>query len=114
MPEKHRVIRSREIEESSHETCGSRIERIHMVPVNPALATALQVPPGATAYRRKYVGLTLETAPGKYVATNIVAVPNTDTSAYNQFWDGSRIEIAKRGIAAAVGQNASAPYRWGS
>jgi hypothetical protein len=83
------------------------------VSANAMLAAALQVPPGATTYRRRYVGLTLEASPGRYVATNIVAVPNTDAGGYSAFWDNTRIEIAKRGIAVAVGQNASTRYRWG-
>ena len=79
---------------------------------NRQLATALGVPMGSTLYRRIYQGLQLETSPGRYVASNIKAVIDSDP-AFNQFWDGTRIEITKRGIATAVGQNASTRYRWG-
>ena len=68
----------------------------------------------ATAYRRKYVNLewdgTLDDNK-RYTATDIVAVPNT-SAEYDAFWDVTRFEIAKKGIASAVAGNDSL-VRWG-
>jgi hypothetical protein len=42
----------------------------------------------------------------------IVAVPNTSPE-YGTFWNSTRFEIAKRGVALAVSQNAGPLFRWG-
>jgi hypothetical protein len=79
------------------------------------VAAALNVPATAPTYRRVYHNLQFETtqsASQKYIADDVVAVPST-AAAYATFWDATRIEIAKRGIATAVGQNVGSRYRWG-
>ncbi|MFN8060727.1 MAG: PilC/PilY family type IV pilus protein [Vicinamibacterales bacterium] len=48
----------------------------------------------------------------RYTAGTIAAVPNTD-AAYATFWHGTRLEIAKQGIAQAVAANQGATFRWG-
>ena len=67
-----------------------------------------------TTYRRKYQnfdwdGVTDDSK--RYIASTIVAVPNTSPE-YATFWGETRLEIAKSGIAAAVGQN-DRLVRWG-
>ena len=66
-------------------------------------------------YRRKYVGLQYETVQDssrKWEAVDIVAVPDS-SPAYATFWDPTRFEIAKRGLAQAAAENSSATFRWG-
>ena len=72
------------------------------------VATALGVA-GASTYRRVYQNLTYG---NRFDATGIVAVPNT-AAAYTSFWNGTRLEIAKNGIASAVAENAGSTFRWG-
>jgi hypothetical protein len=81
---------------------------------DPVVAAALGVPLTATSYRRKYQNFDWDGAAddGKdYIASNIVAVPNTSTD-YATFWNSTRLQIAKQGIATAVSENAQA-VRWG-
>lgn len=68
----------------------------------------------ATAYRRKYQNFdwdSVSDSTRKYVASNIVAVPNTSPD-YATFWSGTRLEVAKQGIVNAVGENTQI-VRWG-
>ncbi len=77
-------------------------------------ATAMGVA-SVTNYRRKVQGLLYESnqdASTKFEGQTIVAVPDT-AAEYATFWDKTRFEIAKKGVARAVGQNAGAEYRWG-
>ncbi len=76
---------------------------------------------GAT-YRRKFSNF-LYTGTGKYSATTITAVPATWDPAngatannaidYQIYFAPTRYQIAKSGIAQAVGENNSASARWG-
>ena len=81
-----------------------------------AVADALGVDTGAvTTYRRVYRDLRFENvidANSKYEATTVTAVPDTAPD-FAAFWDPTRLEIAKQGIAQAVGENSSPTYRWG-
>ncbi len=90
---------------------------------DPAVAAALGIT--SATYRRKYLNLRSENvidASTKFEAQDIVGVP--------QVWDPSnpltsnapsdvaflaptRIELAKTGIAQAVRENGTSPYRWG-
>jgi hypothetical protein len=77
-----------------------------------AVATALGVT--ATTYRRIYKNLSFESVQDsntKYRTDDIVAVASTD-AGYATFWSGTRFEIAKAGLAQAVGENPSL-VRWG-
>jgi hypothetical protein len=81
---------------------------------DPAMAVALGVG-SATTYRRVYRNLQLETIQGpssKYVADSVEAVPD-GSARYATFWGATRIEIARSGIATAVGLNSGARFRWG-
>jgi hypothetical protein len=73
-------------------------------------------------YRRTYSNLQYASSPGKYTASSIAAIaaawdpanPLTSTNAADQaYLDPTRYSIAKRGVAAAVGENAGSAYRWG-
>jgi hypothetical protein len=69
---------------------------------------------GATSYRRVYVNLQFsadQSATSKYTATTITGIPST-AADYPAFYDGTRLEIAKKGIRQAVGENPVGP-RWG-
>jgi hypothetical protein len=69
----------------------------------------------AVTYRRVYHDLQFENvvdANTKFESSNITAVPNVNP-AYATFWNSTRLEIAKAGVARAVSENASSPYRWG-
>ena len=69
----------------------------------------------ATSYRRVYRNLRLEAvvdANSKYEATTITAVSDAEP-AFSAFWNPTRLEIAKQGIAQAVSENSSPAYRWG-
>ncbi len=81
---------------------------------DPTVAAAMGVPSSATYYRRKYVGLDFENvqdAATKFTANDIVAVPDT-SSGFGSFWSGTRLELAKAGVARVVGENARM-VRWG-
>jgi hypothetical protein len=81
---------------------------------DPAVATALGVPPGLE-YRRIYRALTYEntqSSSSRFIASDIVAVPS-DSAGYATFWHTTRLEIAKRGISQAVSENGGSTYRWG-
>ena len=68
----------------------------------------------ATHYRRVYEDLGYEgqiTPTGKYTATTITAVSNDDAD-YAAFWDKTRLEITKQGIAQAVLENTGIGSRW--
>ncbi|MBI2220806.1 MAG: hypothetical protein HYU53_06320 [Acidobacteria bacterium] len=81
---------------------------------DPAVASALGVDALAATYRRKFVGLDWDGVQDdnkKYIATDIIAVSNT-SAEYSTFWDVTRFEIAKRGIASAVAGN-DGIVRWG-
>ena len=70
----------------------------------------------ATSYRHVYENLRLEAvvdANSKYEATTITAVSDAEPG-FSAFWDPTRLEIAKQGIAQAVSENSSPAYRWGS
>jgi len=76
------------------------------------VATALGVT--APTYRRVYQSLQFEvtqSSTSKYLATNIVAVQST-AGGYSTFWAPTRFEIAKSGLAQAVGENPGF-VRWG-
>jgi hypothetical protein len=78
------------------------------VPVASALGVG-----AALNYRRIYRGLLYEAVQSpdsKFETSDILAVPNTSPQ-YPHFWAPTRLEIAKQGIAQAVGANAG--YRWG-
>jgi PilC-like protein with beta-propeller domain len=73
-------------------------------------------------YRRVYRNLQYAASPGKYAADSIAATaavwdpanPATANSpADNAFLDPTRLSIARRGIVAAVSENAGSAYRWG-
>jgi hypothetical protein len=86
----------------------------YTVASDPTMAAALGVG-SATTYRRVYRNLQFETVQGassKYYADSILAVPDT-AAGYATFWNATRMEIAKKGIATAVGLNVGARYRWG-
>ena len=72
-------------------------------------------------YRRKYTNLQ-DASSGKYSADSITATaaawdpanPLTSTDAGDAaYLDPTRYSVAKRGVAAAVGENAGSTYRWG-
>jgi hypothetical protein len=76
------------------------------------VATALGV--SATSYRRIYRGLQFtntQESNTKYVTTDIVAVQSS-ASGYSSFWAPTRFEMAKSGVAQAVGENPNL-VRWG-
>lgn len=78
------------------------------------VANALSVG-SATTYRRKFQTLQYENtqdASTKFEANDIIAVPQS-ASDYATFWDKTRFEMAKKGIAKAVGENAGSASRWG-
>jgi hypothetical protein len=77
--------------------------------------TALGVPLVSSTYRRVYHNLQYENvqdSSSKLYATDITAVANT-ASGYSTFWDETRLQIAKRGIEAAVTENRGPTFRWG-
>ena len=80
-----------------------------------AVATALGLDPlTASTYRRKYENFDWDGVADdnrKYVASRIVAVPNTN-AAYSTFWDVTRLQIAKQGVSTAVSEN-DRSVRWG-
>ena len=80
---------------------------------DPTIAAALGV--STSQYRRIYQGfaseVTQETGVSKYVATDILGVPATDTR-YASFWASTRFEVAKAGLAQAVLENPNL-VRWG-
>jgi hypothetical protein len=87
----------------------------YLVADDPAAATAFGLDSAATSYRRKYVGLqyeALQDTSRKWETATITAVPNTSPE-YGTFWNSARFEIAKRGLALAVSQNAGPLFRWG-
>lgn len=65
------------------------------------------------SYRRMYRNVVYEVSPGRYSVDTIVAVPATGAAAGDAFLEPTRWSIAKRGIAAAVGDNAGGTFRWG-
>ena len=68
-----------------------------------------------TTYRRKFKNLQYENvqdASTKFEAEDILPVPNT-ANQYANFYNNTRLEIAKSGIDLAVSANASSQYRWG-
>jgi hypothetical protein len=68
----------------------------------------------AAQYRRIYQGLLFEptqTPSSKYYATDIAVVQST-ASNYARFWEPTRLETAKAGLAQALQEN-SAIVRWG-
>lgn len=86
----------------------------YIVTQDPAAATGLGVALGTPSYRRKYQNFDWDGTQDdnkKYIATDIVAVPSTSPE-YATFWDPTRFEIAKGGIATAVNENAQS-VRWG-
>jgi hypothetical protein len=73
-------------------------------------------------YRRTYSNLQYAPSPAKYSADSITAIaaawdpasPLTSNAAGDvAYLDPTRYNIAKKGIAAAVGENAGSAYRWG-
>ena len=69
----------------------------------------------ATRYRRIYRNLQYENVQDsntKFVATDILAVPDSSAS-YSTFFSNTRLQMAKSGIQTAVSENAGAAYRWG-
>ncbi len=89
---------------------------------DPSVSTALSVPAAAVTYRRIFEGFTYS-ATGKYQTTKITAVaatwdPSNPATAnspndYAVYFAPTRYQIAKDGIAQAVGENNSAIARWG-
>lgn len=77
---------------------------------DPAVAAAMGVGTAAR-YRRIYRSLQFQSA-NKYEAPDIVAVPDS-AAGYSDFYNVTRYEIAKSGIAHAVNENANARFRWG-
>jgi hypothetical protein len=76
------------------------------------VANALGV--STQTYRRIYRGLLFDPVSAssrKYLATNISAVASS-AATYSTFWSTTRFEIAKAGLAQAVGEN-SQLVRWG-
>ena len=83
---------------------------------DPAVMAAFpNINPATTPnYRRIYQNLLYDLTPGRYSADRIVAsaatgVPATDAA----FLNPTRWAMARQGIAAAVGENAGAAFRWG-
>ena len=84
---------------------------------DPSVSTALSVPATAVTYRRIFEGFTYA-ATGKYPTTKITAVaatwdPSNPATAnspndYAVYFAPTRYQIAKDGIAQAVGENNSA------
>ena len=77
-----------------------------------AVANALSVT--TQTYRRVYQNLGFEAVMGpgaKYIATNVVGVPSNAPN-YTTFWAPTRFDIAKKGLAQAVGENPKF-VRWG-
>ena len=70
---------------------------------------------GHTTYRRVYANLqftAVQDATQKYTADNLSGVGNND-AGFTDFWAPTRLEIAKAGIAQAVGENVGSRYHWG-
>jgi len=77
-----------------------------------AVATAMGV--SASQYRRVYKKLSYENVQDsntKFTADDIVAIQST-ASTYSTFWSATRFEMAKAGLAQAVGENPGL-VRWG-
>jgi hypothetical protein len=83
---------------------------------DPAAAAAFGLDTALVSnYRRTFRTLQYENvqdSTSKFEVRDITAVPNT-AAAYGTFWGGTRLEIMKSGIAAAVAENAGSQYRWG-
>jgi hypothetical protein len=82
---------------------------------DPGAVTALGVPLTSNSYRRIYHNLRYENvqdSSSKFYTNDITAVPDT-SAAFSTFWDETRLEIAKRGIEAAVTENRGPTFRWG-
>src|SRR5688500_17924061 len=80
---------------------------------DPVVSTALGVA-GAPRYRRIYKNLQYEgvvDASSKFEATDIIGIAST-APGYANFYNNTRLELAKAGIKQAVGENAGAAYRW--
>ncbi len=80
------------------------------------LRAALNLPPGATYYRRIYRNLQFSTTmpdpTQKYTADAIEAVSDQDPN-YARFWRQTRYDMARLGIRDAVEHNRGANFRWG-
>lgn len=83
---------------------------------DPTVATAMEVPLGATMYRRIYKNFKYtnpqDGSATKFDADDIDPVVTADANDMT-FWDATRLQIAKKGIARAVEQNEASAYRWG-
>jgi hypothetical protein len=65
-------------------------------------------------YRRVFRNLHYEISPGRYGADRIDALPATGNAVTDaSLLDPTRWAIMRRGIAAAVGENAGSMFRWG-
>ena len=80
-----------------------------------AVAGVMGVPEGATTYRRIYKNLrytNIQDPNTKWEADDVEPVANTQ-AGYATFWDSTRLQIMKKGIALAVDANEGGSYRWG-
>jgi Neisseria PilC beta-propeller domain len=88
----------------------------YVVADDPAVSAALGLNILTTGkYRRIYTDLLYETvqdSSSKFEATNILAVGN-DQALYSTFWFNTRLEVAKRGVDAALSEYAGNTYRFG-
>jgi len=86
---------------------------VYSVAADPAVSTGLGLDPSTQAtYRRMFRRLQYENvqdASTKFLAEDIVAVPNTNAS-YATFYNPTRLEMAKLGISQAVSHNLN--VRW--
>ncbi len=79
------------------------------------IANAFSSGPTGLTYRRIYEDVeftAVQDATQKYTADSFTAVMDVN-SAYADFWAPTRLEIAKAGIARAVGDNIGSRYHWG-
>lgn len=73
-------------------------------------------------YRRVYRNLQVVAGPGKYTSNQMVATAaifdpanalTSNNPSDKAFLDATRYNIAKQGLATAVGENSSSTFRWG-
>jgi hypothetical protein len=89
---------------------------VYSTTADPAVMDAFpEIDPSTTSYyQRRFRNLVYDVSPGRYSADRIFASPATGTPATDAaFLHPTRWSIAGRGIAAAVGENASSAFRWG-
>ena len=88
----------------------------YTIAADPPVDSALGLSGVSTGtYRRIFTDLLFESTQDsntRFEATNITAVASTD-AGYTSFWYNTRLEIAKRGIDAALSEYAGSSHRFG-